>query len=558
MSWSPELEELEKKRALARQMGGAEGIARQHARGKLTVRERLDALFDPGSIAEFKSTLGESEYDAAGTLVGFRPGNSIAGYAAIDGRPVAWRGDDFTIRGGSSDAAGSGKRGIEGIAQARRIPLVRLLEGAGGSVREVAGGSNVTGGADGVARRDPARAGEALVKLGEQRVAGAVRVAPTFDERSITPVAAGPLAEAASGNPLAEIPVVSAVLGSCAGWIAIAAAQSHFSVMTRDTSELFVAGPPMIRQAQGREIDKHVLGSWKVHVQHTGVINQAAVDEADAMRQIRRWLSYLPSSVWELPPRVAPGDDPNRREEALRSIIPRDRRRVYDIRALIDLVVDRGSTFEIAPLFGRALVTMFARLDGFPVALMANDCRRDGGAMTPSACQKMERFVDIADAFHLPIVYLCDVPGFMIGVEAEQLGTLRWAARANQAVRESRVPFVSILMRRFYGVAMGGARGGSGAARYAWPSMESGSLPAAGGVMAAYRRIIEQSADPEAKRRELEERLNALASVLRRPQLVDEIIDPADTRPQLVDFVRQAQREIATQLGPKVSIGMRP
>jgi acetyl-CoA carboxylase carboxyltransferase component len=296
-----------------------------------------------------------------------------------------------------------------------------------------------------------------------------------------------------------------------------------------------------------------------VQAQHTGVISNVAENEADALRQIRAFLSYLPPNVWQLPPRAAPTDDPNRREEALASIIPRDRRRTYDVRKLIRLVVDQDSLFEIAPLFGRALVTLFARIDGFPVAVIANDCRQDGGAQTAAACQKFERFVDLADTFHLPVVYFCDVPGFMIGPEAERQGTIRWALRANIAVEEATVPYLSIITRRFYGVAVGGAKRGEGLTpRYAWPSAENGSLPAAGGVMAAYRRQIEAADDPEALRRELEQRLNGLASVTRRPQFVDEVIDPRATRPLLVEFVRRAQEINAGQLGPKLRVGMRP
>lgn len=558
MTWQSELDQLETKRALAKQMGGKDGIDAQYKRGKLTVRERLDLLFDEASVEEFKSTLGDAHYSEDHLLQSFRPGNTIGGFARIDGRQVCWRADDFTIRGGSSDTAGAAKRSIERQARDRRVPLILLLDGAGGSVREVAAGRDMTG-SDTVPRSLAEQAGDQLVVLKEQRAVGGFSVPQKFDHTSIARMPRSELARMAEDNILAQIPVVAAVLGSCAGWIAIAAAESHFSIMTRTTSELFVGGPPMIKQAQGVDIDKHELGNWQIHVRRTGVISNVAEDEADAYRQIARFLSYLPQSVWELPPRTDPTDDPNRREEALLSIIPRDRRSIYSIRKLIDLLVDGESCYEISPLFGRSLVTLFARIDGFPVALMANDCKFEGGAMTAAACRKMERFVDLADTFHLPIVYLMDVPGFMIGRQAELDATLRWAARANQAVGEANVPYISILLRRFYGVAMGGAKSGRGLTpKYAWPSMESGSLPAAGGVMAAFRRTIEAADDPEATRIAMEEQLNALASVLRRPQLVDEVIDPRDTRPVLVDFVRQAQRIIATQLGPKILVGMRP
>jgi acetyl-CoA carboxylase carboxyltransferase component len=558
MTWQREFDELELKRELALRMGGDEGIARQRAQGRLTVRERLDRLTDPDSFQELHSTAGVAEYDEQGELASFRPANTLAGYARIDGRPVCLRADDFTIRGGSTDASATGKRSIEQKAMDWRVPLVLLLDGAGGSVREVAGREG-TGGGTG-SPHAVANPPAAPLDVQPVRVPGVQDVPPLPMVPQYASYPRNDLAsELAKGRPLAQIPVATAVLGSAAGWIAIAAADAHFSVMTKDTSELFVAGPPLIRQALGIEIAKQELGNYKIHVEHTGIVNNLAEDEDDAFRQIRAFLRYLPPNVWQLPPRAEPTDDPNRREQELASIIPRDRRKTYNVRRLIRLVVDKDSTFELSPLFGRSLVTMFARIDGFPVALIANDCRHDGGAQTAAACQKFERFVDLADTFHLPVVYLCDVPGFMIGPESEKQGTIRWALRANIAVEEATVPYLSIITRRFYGVAVGGAkRGGGLTPRYAWPSAENGSLPAAGGVMAAYRRQIEAAPDPEAMRAELEDRLNQMASVTRRPQFVDEVIDPRDTRPLLVEFVRRAQAINAAQLGPKLRAGMRP
>jgi acetyl-CoA carboxylase carboxyltransferase component len=564
MSWDKELEELEVKRELGRRMGGKEGIERQHSQGRLTVRERLDLLLDPDSFEETFTAYGESKYDDEGSLIAFRPGNVVAGYGKIDGRLVALRGDDYTIRGGASDSAAAGKRAIEQTAASFRIPLVLLLEGAGGSISTVA--RDYTVGETVGLRSGPEMhvvddLGESPVKLRSSGVPGSFAVPEEWDGSSAVPYPRNDLASLmARGNLLAQVPVVTAVLGSCAGWIAIAAVEAHFSVMLKDTSELFVGGPPLIKQAMGIDISKQELGNYKVQVMHTGVIHNVANDEEDAFRQIRTFLSYLPANVWELPPRVTPTDSPNRREASLAAAIPRDRRLTYDIRKIIRAVVDRDSTFEIQPLFGRSLVTMLARIDGFPVALIANDCRQEGGAQTAAACQKFERFVDFADTFHLPVVYLCDVPGFSIGPQSEKEGTLRWALRANKAVREASVPYITILLRRFYGVAQGGSkRGGDGLnIRYAWPSAESGSIPAAGGVAAAYRRQLEADPEGEKRRIELEDRLNRMASVMRRTNLADEIIDPRDTRPLLVEFVRRAQAVNAAQIGPKLRVGMRP
>ena len=218
----------------------------------------------------------------------------------------------------------------------------------------------------------------------------------------------------AKGNLLAQVPVVTAVLGSVAGLPAVHVCDCHFSVMTK-TAETFVGGPPMVAQALGLTVTKQQLGDWTVQAKTSGVVNNVAESEADAFAQISRFLSYLPSNVWQLPPWAEPNDDPNRRDESLISVIPKRRTTAYEVRKIIAAVVDLDSVFEISPLYGRAMVTMLARIDGFPVAVLANDFRRDGGAMTPAACIKTERFVDVADPFDLPIVYWAAVSGCMGG-----------------------------------------------------------------------------------------------------------------------------------------------
>jgi acetyl-CoA carboxylase carboxyltransferase component len=376
-------------------------------------------------------------------------------------------------------------------------------------------------------------------------------VAPTVEDHLATRMA--------KGNLLAQVPVVAAVLGSVAGLPAVHVGDCHFSIMTK-TAETFVGGPPMVFQAQGLSVTKQQLGDWTVQAKTSGVVHNVAESEADAFAQIRRFLSYLPSNVWQLPPWAEPQDDPNRRDESLVSVIPKRRTAAYEVRRIIEAVVDRGSMFEISALYGRAMVTMLARIDGFPVAVLANDCRRDGGAMTPAACIKTERFVDLADSFHLPIVYFADVPGFMVGPESEAGGIIRFANRASAAVREASVPYISIVTRRMYGVASVVAKADGMSVKYAWPSAESGSLVAQGGVMAAYRREIEAAPDPLARRLEIEDRFQRMASVLRQPGLARpmEIIDPRDTRPAIVDYLRKSHAVNATRLGPKLRVGMRP
>ena len=520
MTWQKEIDELRHRQELAKQMGGTEAVARQHAHGKLTIRERIDLLLDSGSFKEIGSVAGFAEYDDNGELKSFTHSPTVMGHGTINGRPVCVEGGDFTIRGGASDPRFTQPRDFtaEKMALDRRTPIVRLLDQAGGSVR----------GIDAVQR---------------------------------TYCLGGPAAMADVSLPLmARVPVVSACLGSVAGAPPVIAAMSHWNIMTKNTSELCVAGPPLIKQALGFDITKQELGNWKVHVCQSGVVDNVAEDEEDAFRQIKIFLSYLPQNVWHQPPRIETGDDPNRRDEELLSIIPKDRRKQYDIRKLIKHVVDKDSIFELAPFYGRSVVTLLARMDGYPVALMSNDCKWFGGAETAEGCEKMMRFVDFADTFHLPIIYLVDVPGFMIGPESEKAGIERKSARLASAIAQLTVPGIPIILKRSYGVAGGIHCVSRLHLRYAWPSGEWGSLPIEGGVMAAYRREIEAAPDPEARRIEIENRLAQLRSPFRTAEVfsVEEIIDPRDTRPLLCEFVRDAQEITATQLGPKSREGIRP
>ena len=565
MTWEPELEELAQKRALAKRMGGAEGIERQHAQGRLTVRERLDVLLDPESFQEVGTMLGVARYDENDELLTFRPDASVRGFGLIEGRKVIVQGGDFTIRGGAGDAsvsaagiAGKGRE-ITSFVADLGVPIIRLLDSAGGSVRNY-DLENPIGTAPSIVHHSIADPPLDNLKLEPTGVPGSFDLPPHFDASAAAPAAHNILlASLAQGNLLAQVPVVSAVLGTVAGAPAVVAGNSHFSVMTK-TSDAFVGGPPMVKQALGVDMTKQELGDYKVQAQAAGTIHNVAEDEVDAFSQIRRFLSFLPSNVWQLPPRVEPEDDPNRRDEELLSLIPRNRHVVYDVYKLIETIVDKDSTFEISRLFGRALVTMLARIDGFPVAVMANDCRYHGGAMTPDACIKFERFVDFANTFHLPIVFFCDVPGFMIGIDSEKQGIIRFSNHAMAAVTEATIPYITIVTRRLYGVAGGTAKQNGMGVRYAWPSGESGSLVAEGGVQAAFRREIEAAEDPIALRDQIEERFIRAASVLRQPGLATplEVIDPRDTRPAIVDYIRMTHSVNATQLGPKIRVGMRP
>jgi acetyl-CoA carboxylase carboxyltransferase component len=514
--WQPEIDELKRRKALAEQMGGKEGIERQHSRGKLTVRERIDGLADPGSFQEIGALAGSARYEG-NELASFTPSNAVVGTISLDGRRVVFSGGDFTVRGGAADAAIGNKRGhAEEMARQWRLPYIRLLDATGGSVR-------------------------------------------TFEQigRTYIPGRPGP-----SPDPelLSIVPVVSAVMGSVAGLPAVEACMAHFNLMVKQTSQVFVAGPGVVRAALGYDIVKEDLGNEMIQAS-SGTIDNVAEDEQDAFAIIRRFLSYMPPNVWELPPRTQPTDDPKRREEDLLSVIPRNTRRTYNPHDILNLVLDRDSFFEIAPYYGRSRITGLARVNGYPVGVMINDPRHLGGSLDMTAGDKIIRFMLMCNTFHLPMVYFADEPGFMVGLEAEKRGIVRAGARMVLATRETKMPWITFITRQLYGVAGGcHVRAGGMFKRYSWPSTNWGSMHIEGGALIAYRREIENSPDPEAKREEIERRLKAIASPFRSAEAFDieDIIDPRDTRPILCDFIEMAQGVLRTQLGPSTGSSYRP
>ncbi|HWW49767.1 MAG TPA: carboxyl transferase domain-containing protein [Xanthobacteraceae bacterium] len=507
MTWKPELEELSRREAFAREMGGADKVRRQREQGRFTVRERIEKILDQGSFHEVGAIAGNAEYDAHGNLVALTPANCVFGRGKVDGRPVVVVGDDFTVRGGSADASIPEKPLMaEEMAKAFRLPIIRIIEGSGG------GGSVKT-----------------IETTGAANLPGGVGGTQGF--------------YAMTAN-LAEVPVVGLGLGSVAGLGAARLASSHYSVMTK-TSAMFVAGPPVVA-ALGQDLDRWELGGWQIQTRAGGV-DHAVETEEEAFACARRFLSYLPSSVHELPPRVANHDDPERADEVLLRVVPRDRKQIYKMRPIIESVVDRGSFFEIGAWFGRAIIAGLARLNGHAVVVLASDPYHYAGSWTSDTCQKIVRFVDLAETFHLPVVYLADCPGFMVGLDAERAGTIRHGVRAMAAMNQTTVPWCTIIVRNIFGVA-GAANQPAGrlSMRYAWPSSYWGSLPLEGGIEAAYRADIDAAADPEAKLEEIKDRLNKLRSPFRTAERfwVEEIIDPRQTRSLLCEFARLAVKAV--------------
>jgi acetyl-CoA carboxylase carboxyltransferase component len=515
MSWEADIEELRRREALARQMGGPDKVKRQHDAGRLTVRERIAQLLDPGSFHEIGALAGRAQYGDDGELTSFQPANFVLGRGRIEGRTVVVGGDDFTVRGGAADAAIRGKQVMsEQMANELRVPLVRLVDGTGGG--------------------------------------GSVK---TIETMGYTYVPANPAWEWVVAN-MGAVPVVALGLGSVAGLGAARLVSSHYSMMVEGISHMFIAGPPVVARA-GQTLTKEELGGSEIHAR-AGAVDDVVMSEAEAFARARRFLSYLPSSVYELPPRIAPSDDPARRDPWLIEAVPPERRKVYDMRRILQAVVDRDSLFEMGRKFGGSVITALARLDGWPVAVLASDPYFYGGGWTADASQKVARFIDLANTFHLPVVHLVDVPGFVIGVESEKAGTIRQGARALAAIYQARVPFCSVIVRKVFGVAGAGHTPHQRLHyRYAWPSGDWGSLPVEGGIEAAYRAELDAAPDREQRRAEIEERLNRYRSPFRTAEtfLVEEIIDPRDTRPLLCEFANMAAK--LREPGP-VATPMRP
>ena len=455
MSWQPEIDDLERRWELARRMGGPEGIERQHSQGKLTVRERIDRLADAGSFREFMGLAGRAVYED-GRLSGFTPKPLVEGFCQIDGRKVVVTGGDFTVRGGSGGAGGglgsetpSNRRALEW-----KLPYVRLLHAAGGSVR-------------------------------------------SFEEIGRTYLPDGNVWSAVDVQLMRTVPVVSAVMGSVAGLPAVNACLAYWNLMVKGTSALFPGGPPVVKAALGYEVTKEELGGEEMHVRQSGVIDNLAADEGDAFIQIRRFLGYLLSNVWEMAPRQETDDDPARRDDALLSVIPRDRKRPYDAHRIVELVADRESFFEIAPFLWpgadhrpRPVQRLSGRRHGEQPDVRWWFDRRCGGRESPAFASAM-RHVPSAARLDSRRAGIHGGPGLgtsrdreggraagdgdMRLADAVDHGRHRPAVRRGRAVpapAERNVPGLRVAFRQL------------------------GSMHIEGGEMAAYRREVESAPDP--------------------------------------------------------------
>jgi acetyl-CoA carboxylase carboxyltransferase component len=472
-----------------------EAVERQHAQGKLTARERVDALLDPGSVVEVGAlvTPDEAVIAAAAPADGV-----IAAMGMVDGRPVSVFSTDFTVLGGSLGEAGMRKIiGMVELSTRRGIPLLMLVDGGGHRVQEIDARPYAFGGDSGPFWRQALLSG--------------------------------------------WTPQVAALMGPAFAGAALFSSFADFVPMVKGTSSLGVAGRQLVKAATGEDLTTQELGGSDIQTRY-GNADLEVADDPACLAVVRDFLSYLPTNASETPPVRVTADPWNRRSEELRDIVPTERRRTYDVRPILRHVADDGELLELQPRYARNLVTALARLDGHPVGLIANQTKFLGGAIDTAACTKAARFIETCNAYGLPLVSFVDVPGVLIGSVAERQRLVRFAAKPLMALAHATVPLVTIVLRKAYGagyLAMGGGRTGVDGALI-WPTAEMSAMGIEGAVDVIFRRQIAAADDPEEARAEMIDRFYRKSTPLRAASGfgVDDVIDPADTRAKVIGLLR--------------------
>ncbi len=516
MEMRDELEKLWRRREEALQMGGPEKVARQHTQGKLTARERISLLMDPGTFQEY-GLLATHQSHRPQMLGKKTPADGvITGFGRIDGRQAGVIAEDFTVLGGSEGMTHFLKklRMVE-LATQERVPLVWLLDGSGARAEEFIG--------------------EGLPAVFHHlKVARMSGIAPQ----------------------------VGVVMGPCAGDSALVGSLLEFIIMVEGTGMMAAGGPPVVLRATGEVVSKENLGGAGIHCVISGVADNPARDDSEAIAMVKRYLSYLPSSAWDYPPSTPPEDDPDRADEELLQILPSNPRKPYDMKKIIQSVVDRGSFFEIKPLFAPMMITGFARLDGHPVGIVANQPMVYAGAITAKAAQKERRFIDLCASYHVPLVFLVDVPGVMTGSQSEKEGALRCGLAVAYSLAWADVPKITVVIRKAFGFG-GCAMCGYGAKQtltLAWPTADFGSIPSDSGVLAAHAGELSASEDPETMREMLEETYRDYCGPYPAAALfnVDDVIDPRETRPRIIKALRLALSRRSVPPSPVMRHGVMP
>jgi methylmalonyl-CoA decarboxylase subunit alpha len=495
----PLVEDLEERRRVARLVGGEDKIARQHAAEKLTARERVALLIDEGTFTELglhagihHSVRGLEDKDAPADGV-------ITGYGKVDGRLVAVAAYDFTVMAGSMGTTGELKvTRLRELALTKRIPFVWLLDSAGARIQEAVG--SLFAGSGHLFREEVVMSG--------------------------------------------VIPQVAALMGPCAAGTAYIPGLADFVPMVKGRGSMALAGPHLVRAAVGEDVTQEELGGSRVHCRRSGVGDLEVADDQECIARIKQYLSFFPSHC-EQPPPVRDSADPvERMDEALLDVLPESGRKPYDMYEVIERIVDDGEWLDLKPQWAKTIITCLARMGGRPVGIVANQPRQLGGILDNDSADKAARFVNLCDAFGIPLLFLVDVPGFMVGTKVEAAGIIRHGAKMLHAVAAATVPKVTVVVRKAYGAGyyvMNG-RAYEPDLIVAWPSAEISVMGAEGAVEIVFRRMVEEAEDPAAKRAELIAAYQGLIDVYRaaRNDMIDDVIDPRETRPTVIRALEMA------------------
>jgi methylmalonyl-CoA decarboxylase alpha subunit len=504
------LKDLYKRREKILKMGGDERIAKQHEQGKLTARERIDLLLDPGSFVELNPFVEKRNTDFGLDKMDLPADGVITGYGTVDGRPVAVFAQDFTVMGGSlGEMHGFKIAYLLDFAMKVGIPVVGLNDSGGARIQE------------GV---------DALKGYGD-----------IFYRNTL-----------ASG----VIPQISVILGPCAGGAVYSPAIGDFIVMTKNQNcYMFITGPAVVKAVTGEDVTAFELGGWEAHAMKSGNCHLVAENDEDAMRLVRKLLSYLPLNNMEDPPTVKTNDSPSRLTPEIYEVIPEDPQKPYDMHAVINAVVDENEFFEIHKYFAPNAIVGFARIDGKTVGIVANNPAHLAGCLDVDSSDKIARFVRFCDCFNIPIITFVDVPGYLPGVEQEYGGIIRHGAKVLFAYSEATVPMVTIIVRKAYGgayLAMGSKHLGADIV-FAYPVAEIAVMGPEGAAEIVFRKEISSAADPKAMREaKIKEYREKFANPYRAAArgYIDDVIDPKLTRIKIISALRilESKRE---KLPPK-------
>jgi acetyl-CoA carboxylase carboxyltransferase component len=486
-------EDLARRRAVAKLGGGEERIARQHAAGKLTARERIALLVDDGTFTEL-GIHAQPHFSQRAMEGRDAPADGvITGYGRVDGRMACVCAYDFTVMAGAMGMTGELKLArLRELALRQRVPFVWLLDSAGARIQEAVG--SLFAGSGHLFREEVVMSG--------------------------------------------VVPQVAALMGPCAAGTAYIPGLADFVPMVRGRGSMALAGPHLVRAAIGEDVTQEELGGSRVHCRKSGVGDIEVADDEECIAVIKRYLSFFPSHCEERPPVLPVADPVERMDDELIDVLPDTNRKPYDMYDVIRRIVDDGSWLDVKGAWARTIITCLARMGGRPVGIVANQPRQLGGILDNDSADKAARFVNLCNAFGIPLVFLQDVPGFMVGTKVEAAGIIRHGAKLLHAVAAATVPKVTVVLRKAYGAGyyvMCG-RAYEPDLIVAWPSAEISVMGAEGAVEIVFRRQVEEADDPVAKKAELIETYRALIDVYvaARNDMIDDVIDPRETRPTII------------------------